>query len=148
MTETLETGISDHAREDLRVLYQVTSQDLAFFKQQQWSTTNYALLLQASMVGVLQLTGATTTEWERIAACILATGVGAVGVALVATLERSITARRHRLSKVRAQLSPEFRDAWETPAKTPDSPITALVLGSAIVLGVVVVWWVVWLRTT
>jgi hypothetical protein len=30
-------------REELRLLYQTSGSDIAFFKQQQWSITNYAL---------------------------------------------------------------------------------------------------------
>ncbi len=148
MIETSETGRSDDAREDLRLLYQVTTQDLAFFKQQQWSTTNYALLLQAALVGVIQLAKGAATQSVRIGACVLATAVGIAGVVLLTKLERSIKARRDRLGQVRGRLSQEFRDAWKIPAKAPDSPITAVVLGSVIVIGVGVVWWLVWFTFT
>ncbi len=79
MTEAQGSNISDAAREDLRLLYQLIVQDLAFFKQQQWSTTNYVVLLQAALVGVTQLTGTTTKTWERFAVCTLTTLVGLSG---------------------------------------------------------------------
>jgi hypothetical protein len=137
--------LTDHAREDLRLLYQVVVQDLAFFKQQQWSVTNYVLLLQAALVGlVTQLTGSTTKRGERIAVCVLAAILGFVGVFLLIKLEQSIKLRRVRLSNVRARLSQEFRDCWETPAKPPESATIAVVLGAAMVLGTVIVHWLVW----
>lgn len=40
--------LSDADREELRLLYQVTVSDIAFFKQQQWSISNYALTVEAA----------------------------------------------------------------------------------------------------
>jgi len=44
-------------REELRLLYQVTAADLAYFKSQQWSVTNYTLLLLAGVLGVADMIG-------------------------------------------------------------------------------------------
>ena len=144
MTEGSSSDISDAAREDLRLLYQLIVQDLAFFKQQQWSTTNYVLLLHASLVGVVQLTGATTQTWERVLVCTLATVAGLVGAAILAQLQHSIKARRDRLGHVLQRFSSEFHAAWDTPAKAPDSPMIVLALGGALLVGVAVVWWLTW----
>jgi hypothetical protein len=135
---------SPDACEDLRVLYQVTAQDLVFFKQQQWATTNYVLLVHAGLVAVTQSMQAKPVLWERIGISILSAVVGAVGMVLIAKLELSIKARRERLQHVRARLSPEFRDAWQTPAKAPDSPGTVWVLVSAMLVGVTIVLRLVW----
>jgi|KBSMisStandDraft_5_1062788.scaffolds.fasta_scaffold03142_11 hypothetical protein len=41
--------------QELRLLYEVSVADLAFFRQQQWSIANYALLLYAALVGAVKL---------------------------------------------------------------------------------------------
>jgi hypothetical protein len=137
-------GQTSDSCEDLRLLYQVSAQDLVFFKQQQWATTNYVLLVHAALVAVTQSMQAKPVLWERIGVSLLSGAVGVAGVVLIATLEWSIKARRERLRHVRARLSPEFRDAWQTPAKAPDSPGIAWVLVIAMLVGVAIVWWLVW----
>jgi hypothetical protein len=143
MTDAAARSSAD-ACEDLRVLYQVTAQDLVFFKQQQWATTNYVLLVHAALVAVTQSMQAKPVLWEQIGVSLLSGAVGVVGVVLITKLEWSIKARRERLGHVRARLSPEFRDAWQTPAKAPDSPGIAWVLVIAMLVGVAIVWWLVW----
>lgn len=51
----MNKDVTSEERADLHVLYQVTAQDLAFFKTQQWSITNYTFLIYAGVVGLDQL---------------------------------------------------------------------------------------------
>ena len=38
------------AQQDWRLIHQLSTQDVAFFKSQQWFVTNYGLLLYAALV--------------------------------------------------------------------------------------------------
>lgn len=132
-------------RAEILALYQVTAQDLTFFKQQQWSVTNYALVLDAGLLGVRQV-AKSLSDPEKLIICIVATGLGILGLYLLRTLERSITARRERLEGVRIRLSQEFRDAWRTEAKEKDTSAVAFLLAAAQVLGAAMLWWLVWFK--
>jgi hypothetical protein len=46
------------------MIYQITVNDLAYFKSQQWSLTNHSSLLLAALVGTKQLLGESTTPFE------------------------------------------------------------------------------------
>jgi len=77
------------AEEELRLLYQVSTQDLAFFKQQQWSVTNYVLLLYGAFFGVSQIDALNVASCERFVLCLLATALSVVGILIVYKLENS-----------------------------------------------------------
>lgn len=62
---------TEQDREELLVLYQVTVSDLAYFKSNEWSVTNYALLLMAGTAGVRQLLGPSIEMLERVVLSIL-----------------------------------------------------------------------------
>lgn len=48
-------------------MYRVSVTDLEFFKRQQWSVTNYALLFCAAMVSVMRLLGDDVVRKARLA---------------------------------------------------------------------------------
>ena len=109
------------AEEELRLLYQVTTQDLAFFKQQQWSVTNYVLLLFGAFFGVTQFDTLKVGLCERFILCLFATALAVVGILLVYKLEKSIIARRDRLENIRRTFTKSFCLAWNSKHKAPDS---------------------------
>lgn len=143
-----KTKIEESRKEDdeLRLLYQVTVQDLAFFKQQQWSVTNYGLLLYAAIVGIPQIPNAGVTPCERLVLCLLATALAAGGAYLLYKLERSIKARRDRLSKIRRLFTKAFCLAWRSKYKDPDAPTTSILLGAILIVGAGAVWWLVYFK--
>ena len=103
--------IPDHEREELLALYQVTTQDLAFFKAQQWTSTNYALGAMALIVGIPSF-AVESLGWSAT----LLLGASIIAVLLLSALvlyrlHQSIIERRDRLDRVYASLSPCFRDA-------------------------------------
>jgi len=105
----------DH--EELRLLYQVTVSDLTYFKTQQWSVTNYSMLLFAGLVSVAQLLKPNLMTGDR------ALLVGAVVLVLLAALvvlyklQTSILVRQARLDAVRQQFTDEFHVAWAAEDK-------------------------------
>ena len=98
-------------RTELLALYQVTTQDLAFFKSQQWSLTNYGLLALAAIAGIPQITGLPGTKCIATILCISAVAITALTAFLLWRLHGSIEVRRGRLEKVYAKLSDAFREA-------------------------------------
>jgi hypothetical protein len=117
------TSIEADERAELLALYQVTAQDLAFFKSQQWSLANYCLIALAALAGVTQLSTVTVTACVGVLLCLLAATLTGLCAWLLKRLDGSIEERRGRLERVYARLSTEFRiargvkasvSAWET----------------------------------
>ena len=87
------------AHEELRLLYQVSTSDISYFKTQQWSVTNYTLLVLAALVAAAQILKPSPSCTDRCLLTVLA-GVAAIGAAgLLFNLELSIRKRRDRLQK-------------------------------------------------
>ena len=148
MTEEDDKQTERHkAEEELRLLYQVTTQDLAFFKQQQWSVTNYVLLLYGAFFGISQIDSLKVASCERFVLCLLATALGVVGIWLVIKLEKSIKARRDRLDNVRRLFTKTFCIAWRSKHKAPDSSAIAYLLCTVMGFGAVFLWWFVFAKS-
>ena len=135
------------AGEELRLLYEVTTQELVFFKQQQWSVTNYVLLLFGAFFGVSQLDALKVGACERFVLCHFATALAVVGILLVWTLEKSIIARRDRLGKVRRTFTKFFCLAWKSKHKAPDSGAVACLLAMVMGFGALFLWWFVFTKS-
>ena len=73
--------------EELRMLYQVTTQDLVFFKQQQWSVAYYALLLYAGIFGIGQIDKSVII---RFILATITTIIAVFGIIIIWDLENSI----------------------------------------------------------
>ena len=130
-------------REDLHMLYQVTAQDLAYFKTQQWAITNYAFLVYAGLVGLgqlLKVSGITFVLLE-----IIALSSAASAIYLLWRLEKSIEGRRARLTYIRGKLSVLFNKAWGSANKEdPTFLIPINILGTALGVGAVLTSWAIW----
>ena len=95
-------------------LYSLFTQDITFCKQQQWSVTNYALVLDAAIVGIAQLLkdGLPTKV-------ILGVGCVCVGIVMIGTLyvlcslQRSIDIARVRISRVKKRLPKHLCDVLQ-----------------------------------
>jgi hypothetical protein len=102
---------------ELQLLYQVTTADLAYFKTQQWTVANYALLLDAGVVGVTQLYKAPIPGLDRIALVVLFALIGFAAAIVLGKLEKSISVRRARLESVRRSFGSAFSRAWSAESK-------------------------------
>jgi glucan phosphoethanolaminetransferase (alkaline phosphatase superfamily) len=112
--------LSDDDREELRLLYQVTVSDIAFFKQQQWSISNYALTVEAALLFIAyQMLAFPLTVCQAWLLVVLSWAVVAVALMTIERLQTSIVGRRQRLANIRAQFGQVFQDAWRIPKK-PD----------------------------
>lgn len=134
-------SLSDAERDELLALYAVTTQDLAFFKSQQWSLVNYALLSFAAVVGIPSFLSDKLPH-----PMVMTLGGALLFVALLSTvvlwrLHGSITERQARLERVYARLSKTFRDARGEKPKVRATEM-ALVLLNFIILGLALALWV------
>ena len=109
-------------RDELRLLYQTSVSDIAFFKQQQFTITNYALTLQAGLLFVAYqvLKPPPLQPFALWSLLFLVCAVSAAGLLVIARLHASIEARRQRLSRVRAHFGRAFVDAWFVPKEADD----------------------------
>ncbi|MDH5527836.1 MAG: hypothetical protein OEY97_11075 [Nitrospirota bacterium] len=137
--------LTDREHEELRLLYQVSVQDLAFFKNQQWRTSHYGLLLHAAIVLInYQLLPSNT----GVAPKILLTAAPALvlGVAwwFLRRLRQAVQVRRARLEACRGSFTKKFESAWKAMEKGADdaSAVFGVLLGIQIV-GAVVTFWLV-----
>jgi len=98
--------------EQLRLLYSSCVTEIAGFKEQQWKTTNYALLIYAAIVSIAKTTKTLRdVEWF----VLFAAAVAVLGSAafIINMLADSIHTRRTRLTEVRKHFADEFMIAWD-----------------------------------
>jgi len=127
--------------DELRLLYQITVSDLAYFKIQQWSVTNYSLLLFAGVVGVAQMLRPTLTAVDRIVLVAVTVAVAVSALVVLAKLQKSIGIRQSRLDAVRSQFTEAFQSAWAAEPKGRDRFHAIYLLRIAIAGGAGVVCW-------
>lgn len=139
MSDTSET------KEDLRLLYQVTVADLSYFKTQQWSVTNYALLLFAALVGVSQFIESPSV-YERVFLCILAFAALSSALVILAKLQTSILVRQARLAAAMDNFSPSFKKAWAAEPKGREFVHSIYFLKATVVIGGILTLWFIGLR--
>ena len=137
------TADAKSSSDELRLLYQVTVTDLTYFKKQQWSTTNYALVLLAGLTAVVQVIRSTITWTERV--CLIALAVLIAGGALTVLfkLQRSIRTRQARLNAIRGSFSAAFNAAWSADTKEREYVHSIYFLHLVVIGGATVVSWLV-----
>jgi hypothetical protein len=131
--------------EELRMLYQVTVSDLAYFKTQQWNVTYYALLVEAAFVGVAQLLGKNMTTVDRIILGTLSVVAAISALIVIGKLQNSIEVRDSRLDATRRTLSEAFQRAWSAQPKVEGAVANVLLLrGGVIITALLTLWLVAW----
>ena len=141
-SEPKSPPLTDSDAEELRLLYQVSVADIAFFKQQQWSATNYTMAIHAALLFIAYqlLKGGALAIWQMWLLTVLAWAVCVAGLAVVARLQTSILGRRTRLERVRTHFGNPFTEAWSI-SKPPDDVHWLLVF--VVLLSAAVVTWLV-----
>jgi len=132
MTEVVT--LSAEEREDLHALYQACVADLAFFKSQQWSITNYSFLAYGGIFAAAQVTALDSCLF-KVALIALVIAVAVSGVMLVLSLHRAIEVRQARLAFIRKKLTSTFIEAWGAMEKGAEFLDPIRVLCGALVLG-------------
>ncbi len=132
------------SHEELRLLYQVTVNDLTYFKAQQWSLTNYTFLLLASIVAAAQILKFSLAPWERYFLIALAATAAVGALIVLSKLQNSIRIRQARLEKIRDSFSSTFIQAWTAEVKSREFFHAIYFLRTAVALGAVVVCYLVY----
>jgi hypothetical protein len=129
--------------DEMRLLYQVTVGDLTYFKKQQWSATNYALVLLAGLVAVAQTLRSTITSIERLSLVVLAVLIAGGALTVLFKLQRSIRVRQARLDAARSSFSAAFNAAWAADTKGREYVHSVYFLYMVVLGGATVVCWLV-----
>jgi len=125
--------------QELLLLYQITVNDLAYFKSQQWSVANHCFLLFAALAGASRLLGDTITNFDLAAITILVFAIALVGLLVIWKLQRSIHVREARLVAARNQLSEVFKKAWSAKEKGESVIKVVWFLYLALIIGPLIV---------
>ena len=97
--------------EELRLLYTTCITEIAFFKQQQWRVTNYALLIYVAIVGIPKFLGS-LNRFEYILLFVFAAVVFGVGYWVLGLLSDSIKIRLEQQTNVRNRFTTNFKLTW------------------------------------
>jgi hypothetical protein len=131
----------DH--EELRLLYQVTVSDLTYFKTQQWSVTNYSMLLYAGLVAVAQMLKPGLASADRGLLTSLVVILAVAALFILGKLQASIVVRQARLDAVRRQFTDEFHVAWAAEEKGEERLHSIFLLRIAVCGGAILVAWLI-----
>lgn len=100
----------DQEHEELIMLHQISSNDLAFFKRQQWAVTNYAILIYAALLTINQQLISNVTVWHRLVFIILTVATAISALLIIRELQEAIACRQKRLDKIIEKFSDTFQD--------------------------------------
>ena len=131
------------SHEELTLLYQVTVNDLLYFKTQQWSLTKYALVLLAGLVAATQILLPELAGGERFVLVALAVIVAAGALSFLFKLQESISVRSARLDSIRESFGSEFNRAWTTEVKGREHVYAFQFLCAVIAVGVTLACWLI-----
>lgn len=135
--------------DELKLLYHVSVQDLAFFKRQQWVVTNYGIALYVAIVGIAQLLASKSVIISQCTvfwvAAVLVLIVWLACSLVVCMLWQSLRVRRARLGVIRNRFTHSFAIAWSAKKKSNDDAFVPFLLLSVLVVGaglaeVLLVW--------
>jgi hypothetical protein len=131
--------------EELRLLYQITTSDLSYFKSQQWSVTYYCFLIDAALIGVAQLVlPLRATDKVLLSSLILVAAISALVV--LWKLENSISIRMSRLEAIRTRFGAAFGRAWSAAPKRPERVHSVYLLRGGVILTGALSLWLINLR--
>ena len=112
----MELMENEEFREDFRMWYQITIDDIKFLKRQQWQTTYYVLLLQGALVGFFKLVtdNGDASFGLRFILINISWAISAIGLYNLLKFQESAQEYRTRLLRlVKPGLSERFQKALE-----------------------------------
>jgi len=135
---------TDQDRDELILLYEVSVQDIAFFKKQQWVATNYGVALYVAIIAIASHIVNNLTLAHKVVLLVSSLGIMLAGIGVLCHLQHSIEVRRARLKAVREHFGQPFRNAWGAIPKQ-DNALHILLL-AVLVIGFIVNAWLVTLE--
>lgn len=130
----------------VEAVYGVLFDELKFAKRQQWTVTNYMLLLLGAILGV-GVALKSITSFERHVLWIIEVFVVGAGAYFIIDLQRHMKELRERIQSIESSFDEADRILLEVKAhKLPglgDLPFTAMML-TAITVAAIVVGYALW----
>ena len=93
----------------VEILYRVFFDEMKFAKQQQWTVTNYMLLLLGAILG-LSITLKTLSAAEKTAASFLVVGIVAAGYFFLIDLQFYLAKLRERIEAIENTFADEEKE--------------------------------------
>lgn len=110
--ETEPTG--DEAQ-DLRLIFEHSTNEIRFLKSQQWTITNYVVAVYVAVIAISSILESNFScgvlPCELYFLAIAAALAAAVGIGIVRRIDKDLTKNRKRVDRSIAGLSQAFRDA-------------------------------------
>lgn len=99
--------LSDNSNgEYVRLVYQSASEDIRFFKRQQWLVAYYTLLIYGAVIALIKLFKSNENQWLTYVPFF----IGFLSLVLIIGLHRSTDNARNRFHKVRERLPEDLVD--------------------------------------
>jgi hypothetical protein len=105
------------------IFYRALIDELRFVKQQQWTITNYLLLLIGAVFGVAKLTSRSPTPCEKLVWCALVAAIWGIGIFVLLKLQVHLHSTRGRQTRMEQTFRPEDRRLVED--KAPSDSVAA-----------------------
>lgn len=141
MTNNSKTNDREH--QELTALYQVTAQDLAQFKSQQWTLANYTILAFAAIIGVSKFPDLKLDLCGSFLLCLVASVIFGLAVHILWQLKTSSDVRRNRLKCIKENYSEMYRECWGEKKQVSAGEMFFFLL-LVLLIGLGFVWWLVY----
>lgn len=138
---------NDTEQQEWHLIYQVSVQDIAFFKGQQWLVTNYGLLLDAAVVGIASLLDSSLTQTERRGLTGLVCGIAVSALYMVWSLHKAVTDARTRLETAGRRFGRNVckaLDDFKQPGSTRRAEVSILLTAVLFAAAAVTSWLLLW----
>jgi len=140
--------VADMSSKPVETLYRVFFDEMKFAKQQQWTVTNYLLLLIAAVLGVTAALK-TTNGSEKTFASFLLLGVVIAGWYFLLKLQFYMAKLRERIERIEDTFTVDEKkllgvEKYASPG-SHGLPFTVMMI-AAITTAAVVVGYVIWTR--
>jgi len=99
-------------RYDLWQLYKIVAADLSYLRTQQWSVTNYALLLFAGVIGIADLLRPDLVTSDRCVLVIVTLVVAGIALFVLRIVQGSMREQHRSLRSLRAEIARQFPTRW------------------------------------
>jgi len=120
--------LSDRGHSELLAVYNDTVSSIAFFKSQQWNTTNYAVLIYAAVIGTAKIV-LDAGYFSTIPFSILflpALLILLYGLYILEKLESSLQDKRNRLEKIVLLFEKDIKDQLFEDSPPPSEKTTLI----------------------
>jgi|SRR6266446_4689584 len=140
--------LNSQEHDELLAVYQSAIGDIAFFKSQQFTLTNYAILVYVAILGVAKLlkdAGRLATA-EAVILFLSALVVLLLGLFVLSELQVSLQEGRGRLERCIDNFSKQIeKRIFQTPVRAEDKQSLTNLFRSILVFGFLAVVWILWI---